>query len=68
MTFEKPFESGTTPSVEEDNAAVLKVGGVGVGVLGSDMLSQSMSTSASSSSHELQDRNECQPYFQRGSS
>jgi hypothetical protein len=55
MTFEKPCGSDAAPSVEENTAAVPKVGKVGV--LGSDMLSQSMSTSASSSSHTLQDRN-----------
>jgi hypothetical protein len=54
MTFEKPCESDAASSVEDDTAVVPKVGKVGV--LGSDMLSQSMSTSASSSSHKLQDR------------
>lgn len=63
MAFEKPFEGGTTPSVGEDSAAAPKVGGDGV--LGSEMLSQSMSTSASSSSHALQDRKSCQPDFQQ---
>jgi hypothetical protein len=54
MTFEKPCGSDAASSVEDDTAVVPKVGKVGV--LGSDMLSQSMSTSASSSSHALQDR------------
>lgn len=52
--FEKPCGSDATSSVEENNAASTVAG---VGVLGSEMLSQSMSTSASSSSHALQDRN-----------
>jgi hypothetical protein len=52
MTFEKPCGSDAASSVEDDTAVVPKVGKVGV--LGSDMLSQSMSTSASSSSHALQ--------------
>jgi hypothetical protein len=51
--FEKPCGSDATSSVEEDNAVPTVAG---VGVLGSEMLSQSMSTSASSSSHVLQGR------------
>jgi hypothetical protein len=52
--FEKPCGSDATSSVEENDAASMVAG---VGVLGGEMLSQFMSTSASSSSHTLQDRN-----------
>lgn len=54
MAFEKPCGSDATSSVEEDNATVPGVGCFGV--LGSDMLSHSRSTSASSSSHALGDQ------------
>jgi hypothetical protein len=51
MVFVKPCGIDATSSVEEDNATVPSVGCFGV--LGSDMLSHSRSTSASSSSHAL---------------
>jgi hypothetical protein len=55
LAFEKPCGNAAISFVEENNAAVPTV--AGLGVLGNDMLSQSMSTSASSSSHALQGRN-----------
>ena len=55
MAFEKPCGGDATSAVEEDTAAVPSI--ECFGVLGSDMLSHSRSTSASSSSHALWDQN-----------